>query len=166
MEELKKMTKMRELKICSYYGFIGIVFLLASFSCLFVKDKSFMKDFENTLDEEKKTIYSKIIKERKKLYIQGYVIGLLFAFLFLYVTKYLNTFSKQRGSFWGAIAILFIIQYFYYIISPKSMFMIEILDKNSERKAWIRVYRHMTLLFHISFIFGIIGTVFLFKIVC
>ena len=58
--------------ICS----VAVVFLLSSIFMMFLKDEKLFTNFMNTLDENQKKIYFKIIRERTMLYIGGMLLGL------------------------------------------------------------------------------------------
>ena len=58
--------------ICS----VAVVFLLSSIFMMFLKDEKLFANFMNTLNEDQKDIYFKIIRERTMLYIGGMLLGL------------------------------------------------------------------------------------------
>ena len=65
------------------------------------KDQVFI-DFQNTLSSDQKKIYSNIVNERLKIYLQGYMLGLIFAFLFIY---YSNQTKMKKVCIFLTIAI-------------------------------------------------------------
>ena len=56
-----------------------------------------------------------------------------------------------------ASATTFVIQYFFYILSPKSDWMVLHLNEEKQRSEWIKVYREMQLGFHGGIFIGIVG---------
>src|SRR5690606_24623586 len=77
--------------------------------------------YRASLNRKQLLIYNDIIYERKNIAIQGLILGLIIAFIFIYFShKTLNPFAC--GCSFAAI-ILFI-QYLYYMLYPKSDYMI------------------------------------------
>jgi hypothetical protein len=56
------------------------------------------------------------------------------------------------------IAVSFTTNYFYYMLSPKSKWMLNEIKTEEQTKAWLVMYRHMQVYYHTSFVLGIIGT--------
>ena len=55
------------------------------------------------------------------------------------------------------VAITFVVSYFYYILHPKSDWMVKHLHSKDQRDAWLQVYRHMQVQCHVGFVLGIIA---------
>ena len=64
----------------------------------------------------------------------------------------------------GAITLL--CNYLFYIIHPKSDYMVLHLDSKGQREAWLDIYRHMQLKYHMGLVFGIIAAMLFAKSVC
>jgi uncharacterized membrane protein YkgB len=135
------------MKICKSTCLISIMFIVGNiiFSIL-------MKN-SNVKNQASK----KIVEERQKLAIQGYIagiiVGLLLVALKIYIFKNL---SKTEG-FCIMVASTFVVQYFYYILMPKSDYMIVHLDTKEEREQWIKTYRTYQFNYHLSIFIGIVG---------
>ena len=57
----------------------------------------------------------------------------------------------------SVIAITFVVSYFYYILHPKSDWMVKHLQTKTQREAWLTVYRHMQVLCHMGFGLGLVA---------
>ena len=60
-----------------------------------------------------------------------------------------------------AAGITFLVNYLYYILSPKSDSMIIHLNKKDQRVEWQKIYRGMQFNYHMGLVFGIIASAFL-----
>jgi hypothetical protein len=58
-------------------------------------------------------------------------------------------------------AITLATNYFYYVLSPKSDWMVLHLKKSSDAANWLQVYRAMQVNYHVGLVLGIAGTVLL-----
>ena len=137
--------------ICS----IAVVFLLSSIFMMFLKDEKLFTNFMNTLDEDQKKIYFKIIRERTMLYIGGMLLGLLLGFIFLSMNK------KSGMNICAFITIVFVTQLVFYKIYPKSTYMLYHLDKKEQVSAWTDIYTYMKKIWMLSFVFAIISYILL-----
>ena len=75
--------------ICS----VAVVFLLSSIFMMFLKDEKLFSNFMNTLNDDQKKIYFKIIREITMLYIGGMILGMVLGFIYLFMNK----FGKARN---------------------------------------------------------------------
>lgn len=144
--------------ICKLSVMISLIFIVGYIVHAFTVDKyGITQRFRNSLDETQKKIYDKIVKERKWLSVNGYLVGLGVS-LVLLVLNYMNKKVKGIASVVSiAAATTFVIQYFFYILSPKSDWMVLHLNEEKQRSEWIKVYREMQLGFHGGIFIGIIG---------
>ena len=71
--------------------------------------------------------------------------------------------SGRGGGNAGALcmvaAVAFSVNYFYYILSPKSDWMVLHLKSGEETQAWLKVYRTMQFNYHLGLVLGIIAVV-------
>ena len=127
------------------YFALSIAFLTASiFTSLTNTDLK--NKLLSQLNEKEIKYFQEIKQERLQIYFQGLALGFLISLLYLHFRK--NIFV--------AFTILFFINYFYYILYPKSKYMVEILDTTEENQAWLEIYKHMQFKYHISFLFGLL----------
>ena len=55
------------------------------------------------------------------------------------------------------VATAFITNYFYYMLSPKSVWMLNYMSNQEEVKSWLLMYREMQYNYHIGLVLGIIA---------
>ena len=145
--------------LCGITCSIGLMFLIANLYVTFTADKTKQKDeFYNTLSKDKIEKYESIINERRVIYLKGYGLGLILAFIFLFLYK--NFIGNDKGlnkvCFIGGITLL--VNYFYYMLSPKTDYMILHLNEEDQREKWLNIYKTMQFKYHIGLLLGIIAS--------
>ena len=139
---------------CITSGIIGVGMLGATFATLSTtqeQHENLTKLFSPELD----AIYTKIVNERRNLYFQGLLLGILIAFFSLQLFKTTNRF--HRITFMLAIAVP--ISVMYYMLMPKSDYMLNHLKTPEENKAWLEVYNTMKHRYFYGLLFGTIAAV-------
>ena len=123
--------------------------------------------FETTylklLDNRQKDIYNKIKIERANIAMSGYGAGLLLSLL-LIVLNYISSRKHSLSTTSMACltgAVTFSVQYFYYILSPKTDFMVLHLESREQREAWLKIYKQCQYNYHLGLVIGIIGAILL-----
>lgn len=144
---------MRCLPLC----YVGIAFLVANLVMTFTSDKCTQKAaFYDSLTPALVSKYKKIIDERRRIYLRGYVYGLLLAFALVTYARKLDKIGTSGGVCVMAGATL-LTNYFYYILTPKSDSMVIHLEKEEQRVQWQHIYRSMQVKYHTGLLFGIIA---------
>ena len=133
--------------ICS----VAVVFILSSIFMMFLKDDKLFSKFMNTLNDDQKKIYFKIIRERIMLYIGGMILGMVLGFIYLFMNK------RTGLNICAFITIVFVTQVVFYKIYPKSTYMLYHLDNPKQVSAWTDIYTYMKKIYMLSFIFAIIS---------
>ena len=128
---------------------------------------SLMKKLKNTLTLEQQNTYDRIKRERLGIHLRGYGIGLLLSALVLMYKFQLNS-KILTPTVMACItgSITFTVNYFYYILTPKSEWMILSLEGQDQKEAWLKMYRHMQFNYHVGFLLGIAAVLFLTKGIC
>lgn len=116
------------------------------------------KDYRDSLGPAQKKIYLEIVENRKNLYIQGLIFGLLVAFIYLWYTK--NTVNPLPNSCLFSTIVL-CSQYFYYTLMKKNKYMLNYLTNKDQIDGWLDVYKTMQNKYHIGMMLGIIGYILL-----
>lgn len=148
---------------CRITCFIAILFLVANVYTMVSLDcKEVKADFYKVLNDKQKAIYEKIVKERKTIYYTGYGVGLILSFILIFVYKYIiNTSNKKNNCSWIIVcmvgAITFTTNYLYYILSPKTTYMVEHLDNKQQIDEWLKIYRTMQVKYHVGLVLGIVA---------
>ena len=88
--------------------------------------------------------------------------GLFLSFIVLYFLKSVD----KKTAMCLVVATSFLTNYFYYILSPKSDYMLLHLTKKDQIKEWLRVYKTMQYVNHLGFALGIVGVFFLANAFC
>ena len=160
--------------VCMKCCNIAIVFIIAKiYMCVIsplIMDEnkhSIMKQLKSTLTVQQQHTLDNIKKERLGIHLRGYGLGLVLSSLVLYY----KFSTKNRSLNAGAMAcitaaVTFTVNYFYYILSPKSDWMVVHLNTQGQKQAWLRMYRHMQYQYHTGFLFGILAVIFMSKGVC
>jgi hypothetical protein len=155
-------------RFCSSWCYIAIVFLVANIYVSFTADKTDRKDrLYKTLSPEGIKQYENIVRERRDIYLKGYIFGLIISILFLYGVQGIRRTSMiNTGLICIVGAITLICNYLFYIIHPKSDYMVLHLNTKAQRQAWLDIYRHMQFKYHSGLVFGIIAAMLFAKSVC
>ena len=114
--------------------------------------------YETQLPMALKDTYSKIVKERTQIFYTGYGIGLFLALVLIFY----NTRVKKQKMGWSSMVCLtvivaFLTNYFYYVLTPKTKWMLESIDTPEQTRAWLEMYRDMQLYYHGSLVLGLIS---------
>jgi hypothetical protein len=120
--------------------------------------------YRELLSPSLKQRYESIIKERRDISLKGYVLGFLISLLVIAIYKYKckNKCIKKNTFFICMIvSISFLTNYFYYILTPKSDWMLNHLKSREEISMWLEVYKEMQRNYHMGILLGIIGVAFL-----
>ena len=144
---------------CSISCFIAAVFLIAMiYFNIATLNSKIVKKYKESLPSELKILYDKIAKERLSISMCGYALGLVFSIIIIFYN------TKIKGNRLGAkslvcivIATSFLTNYFYYMLSPKSDWMLNHLNSPEENKAWLEMYREMQYSYHLGLVLGIIA---------
>jgi hypothetical protein len=140
------------------------VFLIANvytiFSCTNDNNK---QEFKNTLTQEQQELYEKIIQERKNIYYGGFILGIALSFIALYFgEKYLFFIDKKTKlsnipRICMVASIAFVTNYLFYILYPKTDYMLLHLNDKTQIQGWLNIYKKMQFKFHLGFVLGIIA---------
>ena len=122
---------------------------------LSTKKKLVEHSFVETLNKEQKEVYNQIVNERFKYAIQGKILGVLLACIYLYMAYKIDT---PRGTMvCMSVVIIILTQTLFYKIMPKSKWMLNYLDRKEQVDAWLEIYKFMANRAHVGFIIGIIA---------
>ena len=140
---------------CLMSGLIGIGLLGASISTMLVT-KEQTDQLRQVLSPELASKYDTIVKERTLHYIQGLLIGMIIAYFVLgFVMKNPNRFYRISAFF----GITLFTTALYYLLMPKSDYMLNHLKGSKENKAWLSVYKTMKYRYLIGFVLGALAAI-------
>lgn len=154
--------------ICYYNCYISIVFIISMIYNQFTMNmKTIHKHYEQydklkyPYDKELTDIYQKIIIERRNIYFMGYIIGFLFSIIVSIHLLYRNKKKINRIFYLCLIvSICFITNYMYYILTPKSTYLIEHMKNIQQCKQWLIIYRKFQIKYHVGILLGLIAAAF------
>jgi hypothetical protein len=130
-------------------------------------ESSLIKKLKNTLTLEQQNTYERIKRERMGIHMRGYGIGLLIsALVLMYKFQFYSKSLTPTAMACITASITFTVNYYYYILSPKSEWMIQSLEGADQKEAWIKMYRHMQFNYHVGFLLGIVAVFFMTKGIC
>ena len=139
--------------VCCISCAISCIFLIGMIYFYNATDKSdIINKYKATLSPDLQQRYEKITSERKWISYQGYALGLLLSLVILYFSRKMNTISLVCT----VMATCFLTNYFYYMLSPKSDWMLNHLNED-QAKAWLLMYRAMSYNYHVGIVLGIIA---------
>ena len=102
--------------------------------------------------------YEKISEERKMISLYGYGLGLILSlFIVVYNLKFKGARMKSFSLVCTVMATCFLTNYFYYMLSPKSDWMLNHINNPEQVKAWLLMYREMSFNYHTGLALGIIA---------
>ena len=144
---------------CTISCMISAIFIIGMIYFYNMTDKSeIVKHYKEKLPSDLQNRYEKIAKERMKISYYGYILGFILSlFIIFYNLKIkgvkMNTFSLVCT----VMATCFLTNYFYYMLSPKSDWMLNHINSPEQVKAWLQMYREMSFNYHAGLALGIIA---------
>lgn len=151
--------------VCAISCGISLMFIIGMvyMNIMAFKNKT-IQNYKNQLPTEYQKIYDDIVKERTKIYYQGYILGLLFSLIIVLYNYYVKK-DKLCLSHMLCIVLAtsFITNYFYYILYPKTNWMLDsdIIKDPKQVKVWLNMYKHMQNYYHSGLLLGLISVMIL-----
>ena len=136
--------------------YLSIAFIIATIMTIQSPNSKLKKDLSKHLSEKELQYYQDIIIMRRNIYFQGLILGIILAIIIICFVPQMKK-AKKSNRLYSAIAITFVVNYFYYILYPKDKYMIEILDTKEENKAWLNIYKTMQMRYHLGFLLGLLA---------
>ena len=148
------------MSICTLSCAISTIFIIGMIYMTFSVDKSkISNDFTSTLDNALQQKYKSLINERLQIYYGGYILG----FILSACVILMNMYNKKKMSPLTMMcltgSITFLTTYFYYILSPKSDYIVKYLYKKEQREGWLNVYRTMQFNYHGGLALGLLAVI-------
>ena len=133
------------MKFCSVSCLISVVFFVSALFKLMTMDKEmYDKGFSKTLSSEQLSKYKNIVEERKNISLRGYGLGFALA---IGIIVFNMSMKKEKLTKMSMIcttaSTVFIVQYLYYILSPKSDWILLHLNTQEQKERWLDIYRTM-----------------------
>lgn len=149
------------MKCCATSCGIAATLLAGMAYCTYMGNRSaLVKNYMRTLTPDQQQTYLKITEERRGIYLRGFGWGLLLSALLLSIHHQYASMSRA-ALLCTVAAITLATNYFYYVLSPKSDWMVLHFNKTQDASNWLRVYRGMQVNYHVGLVLGIAGTILL-----
>jgi uncharacterized membrane protein YkgB len=144
---------------CSITCLIATALIIATIYFQNATTKSkIVQEYKKQLPSNLQNLYEKISAERLRLNYYGYALGLV---LSLIIILYNYTLKRNKLTTTSLVCLVIVVSfftnYFYYILSPKTTYMLDHINSPEQTKAWLTMYRTMQFNYHFGFIIGIIA---------
>jgi uncharacterized membrane protein YkgB len=117
-----------------------------------------VKEYKKQLPSNLQNLYEKIGSERMRINYYGYSLGLILSLIIILYNYSLNKNKLTTTSLVCLVIVVsFFTNYFYYILSRKSTYMLEHINSPEQTKAWLTMYREMQYNYHFGMVIGIIA---------
>jgi ABC-type Fe3+-siderophore transport system permease subunit len=117
-----------------------------------------IKKYQEELPNELLDIYLSIVEERTRIYYTGYILGFLLSLiLILYTTQVQHAKMSTSTMVCTTVAIAFLTNYFYYILTPKTNHMLDHVTTPEQTKAWLAMYKGMQYYYHTGLTIGLVA---------
>ena len=154
---------------CSITCAISAVFIIGMIYFYNSTSKSeIVKAYRKQLPTKLRILYDKLSLERRNISYTGYVLGLIVS---LFIIFYNIKFKRKGLSNLSLVCLVtttcFLTNYFYYILAPKSDWMLNHINNERVAKLWTKMYREMQFNYHMGIVLGILAVgVFAFAFRC
>ena len=144
---------------CTVTCFIAFVIVVAMVIMnVMVMNDPFIQSYKNQLPEDIKKQYDNIVAERSSIFFTGYLIGfVLSVFVIIFNINVLKQKMPVAAMVCLAVVVSTVVNYFYYILSPKSNYMVVLLKTEKQRQDWLQIYKSMQYYYHGSFVLGAVA---------
>jgi hypothetical protein len=141
--------------ICYPICAVAAVFLVSMLYVTFMVDKNYVNStIMSDLSPQLKQEYLKRVTERRNIHMTGFVGGLVIALIILFILRQ----TVQFGSMSSAcvlIVVTYVVSLTYYYLTPKLPLFVTLLNKQSDRENWEKIYKYMKYNYIMSFVFGV-----------
>jgi prolipoprotein diacylglyceryltransferase len=116
-----------------------------------------IKEYKDQLPEKLQQIYKQIVDERIRIYYYGFLLGVLLSIAIIMYNLQLKPSNKMTNTSMICIIVStsFLVNYFYYVLTPKSNYMLDHIESKEQTKAWLKMYSNMQYYYHMSLVLGI-----------
>lgn len=144
--------------VCKISCSISLVFLVGMVYMTTMSDNETMRKYKQQIPDNLKALYQDIVEERRCIYYTGYGIGILVAMLFiLFNNMVLDKTFSTTSMVCITTSTAFVVNYFYYILTPKTNYMLDHLETPQQTRAWLKMYKMMQFQYHMGLVVGIIA---------
>jgi hypothetical protein len=117
-----------------------------------------VQEYKQQLPKELLEIYDNIRQERLRINYFGYALGFMLSMLIIFYNYSLKKYKLSNVSLVCLVIVVsFFTNYFYYILSPKSTYMLEHIKSPEQVQSWLKMYKEMQYQYHFGMVIGIIA---------
>jgi len=143
-------------------GITCLVSLIMIFAMVYmmsaIQSSGIAKKYQAQLPPDLQDVYKKIADERARIYYFGYSLGfVLAAVIIIYNVRILKTKLPVATMVCLAVVVSFLTSYFYYILTPKTAWMLENVKSPDQTEAWLKMYRGMQVYYHLGIVLGTVA---------
>lgn len=144
---------------CAVSCMVSVIFVIGMIYFYNITGKSeIVKHYKSSLSSDLQKRYDKISQERLMISYQGYALGVIFSLgIIFYNLKIKSAKMGTTALVCTVIATAFVTNYFYYMLHPKSDWMLNHLQNKEEIRVWLKMYREMQYNYHMGITLGIIA---------
>jgi len=146
---------------CSISCLLATAFIISMIYMTNATQKSqVIQVYQEQLPTNLKNLYATLTNERLKIYYYGYALGLILSLIIIiynYQTKKASNKMTTLTAACTVVTVSFLTNYFYYILSPKSDYMLNHINSPDQSKAWLTMYRHMQYYYHTGLVLGLVA---------
>jgi uncharacterized protein YacL len=145
---------------CSITCFVAAVFIISMIYFQNATNKSqVVQLYKAQLPANLQNLYDKISQERLHIYYYGYILGFILSLVIVFYNCSMKRSNKMSTTSTVCLVIVvsFLTNYFYYMLSPKSAWMLDHINSPEQTKAWLAMYRSMQINYHMGFVIGVVA---------
>ncbi len=138
---------------------ISAIFIIGMIYFYNMTNKSkIVQAYKEKMPPDLQKLYQKISDERMRISYQGYILGFVLSLFVIFYNYKIKGFKMGNTSLvCTVIAVSFLTNYFYYMLSPKSDWMLNHMNSQDQVKGWLLMYREMQYNYHAGLALGIIA---------
>lgn len=144
--------------VCRTSCLVAIVFLVSMIYTHGIVDQyGVIKQYRDQLTPELNARYQKISDERRGIFYRGYLVGFVLSVILLLLNKYRGRKTDALSMVCIIVSVSFITNYLFYLLSPKSDWMLNHIRDPKQTQAWLAMYRTMQVYHHGGLALGLIA---------
>ena len=144
--------------VCRISCLVAIVFVVSMIYTHSIVDQyAVIKEYRAQLTPELNARYQKISDERRAIFYKGYALGFVLSLCILLLNRYQGRKLDTLAMVCTIVSVSFLTNYFFYLLSPKSDWMLNHIDDPKQTKAWLAMYRTMQVYHHGGLALGLVA---------
>ena len=142
--------------VCSVSCIISAVFIIGMIYFYNATRNTTANKYKQKLNASQQLAYDNIVKERLGISIQGYILGAILS-LMIVIYNYKKKRLNPKITVCIVLATCFLTNYFYYMLRPKSDWLLNHIEDKEQAQAWLQMYKSMQYQYHLGLVLGIVG---------